>query len=484
MAGSPLQIVPSSTCLQCDVCCRFPERESFLRPYFTAEEIAAAIAVGVAPGHFPSHAGSQIRVVSNPQGDGYLCPAFDPVTAQCRIYDVRPLDCRLYPFALMWDKDYSRVLLGWDTKCPFLQEQPSSVIDRAANDIALWLEAEEHAARIARNPKLIGRFQEDVVPIRPLTGLTDAIVRAQADLPRQALRLQDRDRVEAALLAAAGLEALPLAAYSFAYHYVWRHRLAYSWRELHGHLCLFAESPDGLFMGALPLGPGPLALPLEAAFREMRRHNGDSSVTRVENVPEARVPALRALGYRLTCKDPDYVYAAADVADLAGDAYRAQRAACNRFSREQGSVLEPYGSPDKAECLRLFDEWVAQKRAAGADDWSQALLEDAGGAHETALTYHDALGLTGAVVRVQGRIRAYTLGLWLNPTVFCVMLEVADRQVAGVGAFIFREFCRQARSKGASWINTMDDSSLPGLVRSKQWYRPAQLLPNYIVTES
>ncbi len=46
----------------------------------------------------------------------------------------------------MWDKDYSRVLLGWDTKCPFLQEQPSSVIDQAANDIALWLEAEEHAA--------------------------------------------------------------------------------------------------------------------------------------------------------------------------------------------------------------------------------------------------------------------------------------------------------------------------------------------------
>jgi hypothetical protein len=44
------------------------------------------------------------------------------------------------------------------------------------------------------------------------------------------------------------------------------------------------------------------------------------------------------------------------------------------------------------------------------------------------------LGLTGAVVRVQGRIRAYTMGVWLNQSVFCVLLEVADRDMVGAGA--------------------------------------------------
>src|SRR5437868_9945275 len=29
------QLVPSRTCLQCDVCCRFPDPDSSLRPYFT-----------------------------------------------------------------------------------------------------------------------------------------------------------------------------------------------------------------------------------------------------------------------------------------------------------------------------------------------------------------------------------------------------------------------------------------------------------------
>ena len=40
------QIVPSRVCFTCDVCCRFPERDSPLRPYFTREEIQAAFEIG------------------------------------------------------------------------------------------------------------------------------------------------------------------------------------------------------------------------------------------------------------------------------------------------------------------------------------------------------------------------------------------------------------------------------------------------------
>jgi hypothetical protein len=76
------------------------------------------------------------------------------------------------------------------------------------------------------------------------------------------------------------------------------------------------------------------------------------------------------------------------------------------------------------------------------------------------------------------------MGMWLNPVVFCVLLEVADRKIPGLAPFNFRELSSQARANGACWINTMDDSGLPGLARSKHWYHPARLLPNYIVMES
>ena len=154
-SGALLQIVPSATCLHCDVCCRFPDRDSFLRPFFTADEIAAALKAGLAPDLFSNPGGTQIGVVQNPGGDGYVCPAFDTATSQCRIYDVRPLDCRLYPFALMWDAAHTHVMLGWDTKCPYMRDMPSPLIEQAVDDIAQWIEQDARMATLARFPTLI-----------------------------------------------------------------------------------------------------------------------------------------------------------------------------------------------------------------------------------------------------------------------------------------------------------------------------------------
>ena len=481
---SLLQIVPSTACLQCDVCCRFPEHNSFLRPFFTGDEIQAALAAGLRPELFPTTEGAQIELVPNPVGEGYICPAFDTATSHCRIYDVRPLDCRLYPFALMWDAERTHVVLGWDTKCPYMRESRPSLVDQAADAVAHWIEQDERVATLARYPRLIGRFQDDVIPLRTLARVTERVQKGKAPVRRQVLTMQDRGRLEAALAVTAGFQETSLAAASFAYHYIWRHRLTYTWAELQGHLCLFAESPDGLFLALPPLGAGPIEKPMAEAFRVMREWNGESSVTRMDNVPEACLSALRALGYEVTPKEPDYLYAAADLADLAGEAYRSPRAACNRFMREHGGAFEPYDPRDQTACLSLFHEWREQKQRTGSNGWANALMDDAAGAHEIALSAPTELGLTGAVVRVAGRIRAYTFGLWLNPSVLCILLEVADRDMVGTGAFVFREFCRQALAKSACWINTMDDSGLPSLAKAKRWYHPARLIPNYVVTES
>jgi Fe-S-cluster containining protein len=475
-------MVPSATCLHCDVCCRFPEGDSFLRPFFMAEEIERAISAGLSPAYFSNRAGTQIDLVADSDGDGYLCPAFDRATSQCRIYDDRPLDCRLYPFALMWDALHERVILGWDSKCPYMRDLASPVTLRAAHEVAQWIEADDKIEMLARYPRLIGRFQDDVVPLQVLQRLTDRLQRGGSKVATRPLVPSDRASMEKALEISAGHD-MPLAAASLAYHYTWRHLLHYTWAEIDHHMCLFAESPGGVFMALPPLGAGSIADSLSAAFCYMRERNGDSSVTRVENVPGEHRPELLRLGYQVIAKSPDYLYAADDLVELTGDSYRSARAACNRFIREHGAVLEPYDTRECSACLGLFHEWRQQKQQGALDRWESALLQDAAGAHETALSLTRELGLTGALVRVEGRVRAYTMGLWLTPVVFCVLFEIADRTIAGLAPFMFREFCRQARAKGACWINTMDDSGLPALARSKQWYRPARLLPNFTVME-
>ena len=46
-----------------------------------------------------------------------------------------------------------------------------------------------------------------------------------------------------------------LATWSFSANYIWKDVLRYSWSEVAGWWCLFAEYSDCLFMPLPPLGP-------------------------------------------------------------------------------------------------------------------------------------------------------------------------------------------------------------------------------------
>jgi hypothetical protein len=214
----------------------------------------------------------------------------------------------------------------------------------------------------------------------------------------------------------------------------------------------------------------------------LRCWNGDSPVSRVENVPSQLVPEFERLGYRLTPKEPDYLYRATDLAVLAGDRYKSQRALCNRFEREQSFEVDFYRVGDRQDCRALLGDWSRQKQAEGLEAFSAMLLADAAPAHEVIWSQASALRVTGRVVKTHGRMCAYTFGYWLTSATFCVLLEVADRTLPGLAQYLFRETCRTALAEGAEYMNAMDDAGLPGLRASKQAYHPAMLIPNFMAS--
>ena len=476
------QLVPSRTCLQCDVCCRFPDPDSALRPYFTENEIARALAGGVEGTAFSNRRGSQVILVPDPHGDGYLCPAFNAASSTCRIYEQRPLDCQLYPLALMWDEPHGQVLLGWDTKCPFMREEIPLEIQRHADRVMALLDQPDIRDHVVAHPRLIGRFQEDVVVLALLPRLTEAVAGQWGPAPLHRFTLDDIPRMTAALDRSGWCRDQSLAAYSPVYHYMWNGLLAYWWMELRGIFCLFAQSPDGWFMPLPPIGAGSIDEPLSVAMGLLRCWNGDSSVSRIENVPSQLVPELERLGYRLTPKEPDYLYRATDLAALAGDRYKSQRALCNRFEREQSFEVDSYRVGDRHDCRALLGDWSRQKQAEGLEAFGAMLLADAATAHEVIWSQASALRVTGKVVRTHGRMCAYTFGYWLTSATFCVLLEVADRTLPGLAQYLFRETCRTAVAEGAEYMNAMDDAGLPGLRASKQAYHPAMLIPNFMAS--
>lgn len=233
-----------------------------------------------------------------------------------------------------------------------------------------------------------------------------------------------------------------------------------------------------------PLTNGAIEEPLAEAFQLMRRWNGPSAVSRIENVPASLAATLESKGYVIRPKDPDYLYRAADLAALTGDRYKSQRALCNRVERADSVTVEPYHLRDRLGCRALFQEWRRQKHAEDLDSFAMMLLDDAASAHEVAWSHGSELQLVGSVLRMHGKIRAYTFGYWLTQNTWCVLLEVADRTIPGLAQYVFRDTCRKAFSEGAEFINTMDDSGLSGLRRSKEVYHPLMRMQSYVCSEA
>ena len=175
------QIVPSKVCFSCDVCCRFLDQDSFLAPIFTQTEMEKATANGVDANLFrPTPDGKSAQIKLIPNGDMYICPCFNPETSECTIYPIRPLDCQIYPFALMYDQEQTQVVLGVDMICPYGEaEIQTEAFQHYIDYMADYLESDPVVETIAANWQLIGPFQDTVVIVRTLEKLTSTRMKSK-----------------------------------------------------------------------------------------------------------------------------------------------------------------------------------------------------------------------------------------------------------------------------------------------------------------
>lgn len=278
-----------------------------------------------------------------------------------------------------------------------------------------------------------------------------------------------------------GLGASPrrLSAYSFAQFFIWKGLYRVEWLRLGNAICVFFKDRFGSFMNCEPLGVNITPGIIEAAFAAMDRCNANRAYSRIENVEENRIGFYRALGYEAVPKAGEYVYERIRLARLAGDAYKSKRAACNYFSRTYPAVYERYTAAHRTQCLDLYDLWARERAATSRDKLYTGMLKDSRSCLAITLRSPGALGLQGRVVTVQGRVGAFTFGYELAPDTFCILYEIADLSLKGISQYIFWQFCREMSQY--HYINAMDDSGLARLQAVKRSYRPAMIVPSYII---
>lgn len=170
----------------------------------------------------------------------------------------------------------------------------------------------------------------------------------------------------------------------------------------------------------------------------------------------------------------DYIYSAADLAELKGKKYHGKRNHIKRFKENNWSI-EPLTAEYFDECTAFAAEFYNNNDSY--DDFS-AVVEQY--AIHTYFSNFDMLGLKGAVLRLDGKIVGFTIGEKLNSDTFVVHIEKAVGEIQGSYPTICNEFVKMYAAD-LKYVNREEDLGIEGLRKSKLSYHPEFLLEKYTV---
>ena len=227
----------------------------------------------------------------------------------------------------------------------------------------------------------------------------------------------------------------------------------------------------------MPVGTGDLKAVLWELIEDARKENQHFCMLGVCSNMRADLEAILPEQFTFTeDRDyADYIYLRSDLSTLKGKKFQAKRNHINRFRNTYPDYEYTPITPDRIqECLDLEAEWCKVNNCdqqEGTGNERRALIY--------ALHNFEALGLTGGILQVNGKIVAFTFGMPINHETFGVHVEKADTSIEGAYAMINYEFANRIPEQYI-YINREEDLGIEGLRKAKLSYQPATILEKYM----
>jgi hypothetical protein len=253
---------------------------------------------------------------------------------------------------------------------------------------------------------------------------------------------------------------------NFANVFIWKDSEHSSWTLLNDSLCILVEPEFEEPYCLPPIGGEKVPETVEACLRH---------APRLSRVPEAFVERHGA-GFKVE-EDPrnfDYVYLRQELAELKGKKFDGKRNRIRKFESTFAHEYHALTQPDVPGCVRLLEDWFEEKNGdVSIRAEKKAILQ--------ALASFTRLGLKGGVVKVGGRVEAFTIGGQLTADMAVIPIEIANPGLVGLAQWVNREFvCREWGDY--MFVNREQDMAIEGLRRAKLSYQPVRLVKKYDLT--
>ena len=248
---------------------------------------------------------------------------------------------------------------------------------------------------------------------------------------------------------------------NFANIFIWKDSEHPSYTILDGSLCILVEPDFEPPYFLPPVGGDRVPETIGTCLRH---------APRLSRVPEEFVRRFGA-GFRAE-ENPDnfdYIYRVEDLVELKGKKYDGKRNRIRKFESSFRHEYLPLAREDAPECGVLLQSWFEEKR--NGDPYMKAEKV----AIIQALASFELVGLKGGVVKVDGRIEAFTFGMRLTADTVVIPIEIANPAFPGLAQWINREFVRR-EWPDYKFVNREQDMGVPGLRVAKLSYQPAGLI--------
>lgn len=227
-----------------------------------------------------------------------------------------------------------------------------------------------------------------------------------------------------------------------------------------------------------PAGKGDLK-PIIEAIKEDADQNGHT--LRFDGLSPENMEVLNDLypnkfKYKRIRDNFDYVYLIEKMVSLAGKKLSAKRNHINKFLANNKWYFEEITPENIDECMEMNKQWSLEN---GADE-DDSLAEEACAVKRQLKNFFE-LGLEGGLMRVDGKVVAYTIGEILNSDTYVIHVEKAFAYVQGAYPMINREFISLIRERYPElvYVNREEDVGDSGLRKAKKSYRPEKMEEKY-----
>lgn len=174
----------------------------------------------------------------------------------------------------------------------------------------------------------------------------------------------------------------------------------------------------------------------------------------------------------------DYIYLVEKLATLSGGKYHKKKNHLNQFKKSYSNyAYEEISSANIDECREMKEEWMLRRKENGT--FSDSL------AYESMILDHafddyGKFGFTGGLIRVDGDVKAFTLGEQLSENTFVTHFEKAMDDVVGIYAAINQQFAEHSLLGKYEYVNREEDMGLEGLRQAKMSYNPQMIYEKYV----